>query len=127
MKYWTKDEDVRLLEMARQHKTPVEIGREMGRSRKGVWCRLHRLRGQGTGIHYPVEAKLARIETGRMHPLVRRVLEKATREEFCFKSLGERSGVSHQTIRNWPNSVPRLDTFIAVAEAAGFKVKLEAA
>lgn len=96
--------------------TQVAIAKKRGCSRKVVWRALRR-RG--------VKAYQIRChETA--HPLVKQLARHLSDEDFRIEDLAKRSGVAESAIRKWFNAgtKPWLDTFMAVAEAAGCPLRL---
>lgn len=84
---------------------------------------------EGIRTHAPTGYKRGRIPTPQhTHPLVTELVARMNTEHATFNDIGQRAGIKRDTISGWTrHRMPKLDLFVAAANALGYEVVLREA
>tara|TARA_R110000868_G_scaffold68383_5_gene202064 strand:- start:743 stop:1186 length:444 start_codon:yes stop_codon:yes gene_type:complete len=122
--YWTAKEVRRAVQRKNEGRTIAEIGLELRRTPKAVMRQLARVRASGEPVRKCERASLVGMKATGCHPIIRKILKVARAEDYTFKTLSERVGVSRGTIKSLVDRNTSFLTVVAVADA--LNISLEA-
>jgi len=104
---WSDDLDIKLLEMASQHKTATEIGLALGADTRSIYDRVANLKKKGHTVLL--------TRKGDLHPNVTYSSEIVTEAKEMFKigrtieQISKKLSIDPNRIRDWISGASRKD------------------